>query len=132
MVAVASLHAQTATLTIKVENILRVEGQVMIGLFKDANGFPEDREHMLAYKIDEVAGNQLILEFANLEPGNYAFSVVQDYNKNYKMDKNLLGMPKEPFGFSNDFEPLFSAPDFNDCKFTLTPGANVQTIQLIH
>jgi uncharacterized protein (DUF2141 family) len=38
-----------------------------------------------------------------LEPGEYMISVFHDNNKNGKMDYNLLGKPKEGYGFSGKF-----------------------------
>ncbi|MDO6436211.1 DUF2141 domain-containing protein [Cyclobacterium sp. 1_MG-2023] len=38
-----------------------------------------------------------------LEPGEYMISVFHDNNKNGKMDYNLLGKPKEGYGFSGEF-----------------------------
>lgn len=119
-------------LIIEIDNIERIEGQVLIGLFKGSKGFPEDRKSMIDSRVVKVEGNQLSIQFSDLEPGDYAFSVVQDYNENYEMDKSLFGLPQEPYAFSNNFTPRFSAPEFEDCNFLIKPGKNQQTIQLIH
>ena len=37
----------------------------------------------------------------DLASGEYLFSIFQDNNDNGKLDTNLLGIPKELFGFSN-------------------------------
>ena len=38
----------------------------------------------------------------NVKPGNYAIAVFHDLNGNGKLDRNLIGLPSEPYGFSND------------------------------
>ena len=55
----------------------------------------------------------------SVEPGEYAIAVYHDENNNGHMDKRMFGIPKEPYGFSNNYRPLMSAPTFNDCKFAI-------------
>ncbi|GAB3021847.1 hypothetical protein GCM10027284_46660 [Cyclobacterium sediminis] len=43
------------------------------------------------------------INLPTLEPGEYMISVFHDSNKNGKMDYNLLGKPKEGYGFSGEF-----------------------------
>jgi uncharacterized protein (DUF2141 family) len=57
--------------------------------------------------------------FSNLEPGRYAAVVFHDKNGNGKLDKNFLGVPVEPYGFSNDAEGFLSAPSFEAAAVTL-------------
>jgi len=46
------------------------------------------------------------------------------------MDTSWIGLPLEPFGFSQDAKPFLSKPSFNDVKFTLADGENGQVIHL--
>jgi uncharacterized protein (DUF2141 family) len=46
------------------------------------------------------------------------------------MDKTLIGLPQEPYGFSRDAKPFLSRPGFDAVKITLAPGENSQTIHL--
>src|SRR5262249_40780283 len=63
-----------------------------------------------------------------LMPGEYAAFVAHDRNRNGKLDANLIGIPKEPFGMSNDFKPkLFPVPEMPSWKkaaFQVQPGEN--------
>lgn len=54
-----------------------------------------------------------------LPPGTYALSVFQDMNGNRKLDTNLIGIPTEASGSSNDAPARFSAPKFKDAVFTV-------------
>ena len=47
----------------------------------------------------------------NLEPGDYAVAIYHDENGNGQLDKRLFGIPKEPYGFSNNYRPRLSAPN---------------------
>jgi uncharacterized protein (DUF2141 family) len=52
-----------------------------------------------------------------------------DANKNLKIDKNFLGIPKEQYGFSNNAMGKLSAPSYEQAKF-LVQGTTVQNIKL--
>ena len=39
--------------------------------------------------------------------------------RNKILDKNLLGIPTEIYGFSNNARHIFSAPSFQEAKFKL-------------
>jgi uncharacterized protein (DUF2141 family) len=40
--------------------------------------------------------------FKNLKPGSYAVMITHDENGNGKLDTNVVGMPLEGYGFSNN------------------------------
>jgi uncharacterized protein (DUF2141 family) len=40
--------------------------------------------------------------FPQVPPGTYAVAVFQDVNGNGRLDRTPLGLPLEPYGFSND------------------------------
>jgi uncharacterized protein (DUF2141 family) len=39
--------------------------------------------------------------FTQVPPGTYAIAVFQDINGNRRLDRTPLGLPLEPYGFSN-------------------------------
>ena len=65
----------------------------------------------------------------NLPEGIYAIALFVDVNKNLKIDKNFLGIPKEQFGFSNNAMGKLSAPSFEQAKFEVR-GDTLQNIKL--
>ena len=44
--------------------------------------------------------------------------VYHDRNANGKLDTNWLGIPKEPYGFSNGARGILVWPDWDEVKFT--------------
>ncbi len=56
-------------------------------------------------------------------------TVFQDLNANGKMDKNWLGIPKEPYGFSNNPKMSFGPPSFKDSLFKVFEGQKI-TVQI--
>jgi uncharacterized protein (DUF2141 family) len=65
----------------------------------------------------------------NLPEGIYAIALFVDANKNLKIDKNFLGIPKEQFGFSNNAMGKLSAPSFEQARFKVE-GNTLQDIKL--
>jgi len=65
----------------------------------------------------------------NLPEGIYAIALFVDANKNLKIDKNFLGIPKEQFGFSNNAMGKLSAPSFEQARFKVE-GNTLQNIKL--
>ncbi|MBI2367370.1 MAG: DUF2141 domain-containing protein [Deltaproteobacteria bacterium] len=50
----------------------------------------------------DVDGQSVTWKLNDVSYGDYGVAVFHDENSNGKMDKNLLGMPLEPYGFSNN------------------------------
>ena len=58
-------------------------------------------------------------------------AIYQDVDGDGKITKNLIGIPKEPYAFSNNYKPTIKAPSFNDCKFTYSAKSNTVNMKLI-
>ncbi len=114
-------------LQVDIQNINAQKGAVLVALFKPGREFPEGKP--IEGKKIEASASSLQIAFS-VEPGNYAIALFHDMNSNGKMDKNMLGIPKEPYGFSNDFRPKFSVPKFRDCQFSVGEGGKTVHINL--
>ena len=78
----------------------------------------------------KVRDKQARCDFEDIPPGTYALAIVHDENMNGKLDTNLLGIPKEGYGFSNDAKALLGAPSFSAASFSYD-GQNLElTISL--
>lgn len=115
------------SLTIEIQNVRTLNGAVYIALFKPGKDFPEGKP-IEGKKVD--ATNERVRTSFTVEPGEYAIAVYHDENGNGKMDKRVFGIPKEPYGFSNNFRPKLSAPKFSDCEFSVGDGGKTVRIQL--
>ena len=116
-----------ANLQVEIQNVRTLKGDVYIALFNVKNEFPEGKP-MEGKKL-EVNDKSVQATFS-VEPGDYAIAVYHDENGNGKMDKRVFGIPKEPYGFSNNFRPTMSAPKFNDCRFSVGDSGKTVRIQL--
>lgn len=117
--------AMAADLQVQVSTIKVQQGQVLVGVFKSTDTFLKQPLQKLGVKADGATAR---VTFKDLDPGDYAVSVHHDVNDNAKMDRNFVGIPSEPYGFSNDAMGTMGPPSFDQAKFKLT--AEGQTLQI--
>jgi uncharacterized protein (DUF2141 family) len=60
--------------------------------------------------------------FEDVAPGTYGISAFHDQNDNQKLDTNLIGVPVEDYGASNNARGVFGPPSFDDARFAYTDG----------
>ena len=116
-------------LTIHVTGLRNHKGQLIVGVFTSANGFPKDPRQAVSWQV-KPADADTITFTAVLPPGVYGASVLHDENSNNKMDLNALGIPLEGYGETNNPKPQFRAATFDESRFTLPPEGREMTISL--
>ena len=109
--------APLVTLQVEITNVKHDSGKLFLALFKPDEKFGEGRPKI--FKVVEVKSDDNQSTEFQVEPGRYALAIFHDLNGNDILDKNFMGIPKEPYGFSKNFRPRFSAPSFEDCAFDL-------------
>lgn len=82
----------------------------MVGVFNNETDFPDVYFKGLKVKITDTA---MTVTFTDLPKGKYAVSVYHDANRNGMLDKNIFGIPKERYGFSNKA----NKPDYRESIF---------------
>ena len=81
-------------------------------------------------KALEIKYSSVFWNIDDLPAGDYMISVYHDRNGNGKLDFNLLHIPKEPYGFSNDARGRMGPPSWEDTKFSVCPGEQQMKITL--
>ena len=116
---------------VKIQDIRISKGTVACALFEAPAGFPSEYlSSATNIMVIKVRKSQARCDFEDIPKGNYALAVVHDENMNGKLDTNLLGIPKEGYGFSNDAKGLIGAPSFSAASFPYD-GENLElTIRL--
>jgi len=109
---------KTHKLSIHISGISNIKGSLFIAVFRATDDFPVFGKQFKGI-IKEVEGKSQNYTFDNLPEGEYALAIYQDVNRNKILDKNLLGIPTEIYGFSNNARRNFSAPSFQEAKFKL-------------
>ncbi len=131
-----TLAAQSKTethLTIDVALTQQAHGELAYLVFASPSGFPGDRDKAIRHGFLPIPSNAQHLRIdTDLPPGSYAVTVYEDLNGNHKLDHNLLGIPREPVGVSNNPPARFGPPHFDECSFHLGDTAQTITITLVH
>jgi uncharacterized protein (DUF2141 family) len=70
-------------------------------------------------------------DFEDIPPGTYALAVIHDENMNGKLDTNMLGIPTEGYGFSNNAKALLGTPSFSAASFPYD-GRNLELTISLH
>ena len=118
----------TATLKVEFTNVKNSKGKLWIAIIKPGEKFGEGKPGI--FKIVDVTSKANHTATFQIAPGRYALAVYHDLNANEVMDKNFVGIPKEPYGFSTNFRPKFSAPSFEDCAFDLPANGKGISVKL--
>jgi uncharacterized protein (DUF2141 family) len=129
LLALWPLAASAATLTVKVENVNQKGGLLFVGLY-DAASFAGGNAKPVHGTITPAVAGEMVVRLYETAPGAYAVKVMQDLNANGRVDSNFVGIPTEPYGFSNDAKGILGPPSFDAAKIDLKPGDNVIVIHL--
>ena len=113
-----SAAVNAADLTVVVTNIKLALGPIRVGVFKDPAPFPK-ADHILVSKAVASAPGEVAVVFEGLEPGSYAGSAIHDLDDNGKLNRNLFGVPSEPYGFSRGARGRTGSPSFDDAKIAV-------------
>ena len=109
---------QSHELTITVNDINEIKGQLRIGLFSNAENF-KLKANPVDSAVIEVTSKTISYTFKHLNSGTYAVAVYHDENGDGILNKRQLGIPVEGFGFSNFQTKQKKPPDFNEVSFEL-------------
>ena len=129
MAFVNQVKAQNS-LTVSINQIKNKSGNISIGIFNKKEGFLKEGFQLAKTKV-RVADSSVSYTFKNLPKGYYAVAVFHDENSDNQCNLNFIGIPKESYGFSNNFRPKLSAPNFNQTKFFVDGNREIK-INLIH
>ena len=89
-------------------------------LWNTPTGFPDCEHHASVAKASGPAVDGAELRFENIPPGVYAVSIMQDLDNDGHVRTNLIGLPKEPVGLSNNPSLIkIPPPSWNDVKITV-------------
>lgn len=131
IIYVASYTSLQGQLVVKVTNIKEIKGVIEIGLYDRPEVFLSYTEQYKVLYIP-VENTTVVIIIDSIPKGNYAISLMHDLNSDGEMESNFFHIPKEPYGFSNNYRPRFSKPDFEDCQFYYKGESLELTIELIH
>lgn len=121
----AAGSASAASIEVRVQGVT-AKGKVLVAVC-DKTTFLKD----CAYSGSAPAkAGETVVTVDGVPAGSWAVLSYQDENDNGKLDRNVLGIPKEPYAFSRDARGRFGPPSFEDAAFELRDEKAVTIIKL--
>ena len=121
----AASHA--ADLSIRVDGARGAQGAIRVALFDSADHF---LKRALQSASAPARDGATTLEIKDLAPGQYAIAAYHDANDNGKMDRNMMGIPLEATGFSNNALGNMGPPAFEAARFALPAAGSAIQVTL--
>lgn len=115
--------AADSSLSVRIVGLSGAAGDLRIAVYGDEADFVR-KANPIRRETIPLPGDSLDRTFDGLPPGEYAVSVHHDANGNGVVDKNPLGIPTEPYGFSNDARGTLGPPGWREARIVLAPGEN--------
>jgi len=103
-------------LKITIEGIVEQTGGIMVAVIASEQQF-EDKASPSASLILTPSGKTTSVTLHEISPGTYAIRAMHDVNGNSKMETNFVGIPKEPWGGSNNTKGKLSPPKWQAARF---------------
>lgn len=116
----------SGTLHVIIDNARSARGNIHVDICPQANFLSK-----CPYSAEAAARKGRVeVVVHGVPPGRYAAQITHDENGNKKVDRGLLGIPREGIGFSNNVRVRFRAPRFSEAAFTVTGGKQSITVNL--
>lgn len=96
-------------------------GRVRLIVYDSKETFLGDAAAKFEAEID--AEGVAIVRLGPALTGDLAFVAYFDENGDGKLNRNMIGKPKEPYAFSNGVRPRLRRPKFSKAKVAVEPGA---------
>lgn len=121
--------AGNADLHITITGLRNDKGHLLLSVFNGSNGFPDKANKAVRRERLSVMNKTASCTIAALPPGTYAAAILHDENDDQKMNTNMLGIPKEGYGFSNNVTGTFGPPSFSRASFIVSSSSLSITIK---
>lgn len=119
----SAFTAQAHTLTVNIDQITEQTGKLHVALYRGEQSYQQGKDAVAAV-VKAVSGDTQQLVFEDLADGEYAIKIMHDANDNGKLDRNMMGIPSEGYGFSNN-AGQFGPASFEDAAFAVTADTSL-------
>jgi uncharacterized protein (DUF2141 family) len=110
-------------------NILKIKkpGIAFIAIYNNSLDFNsgDESKNRITYTLKENVKKGSFSKIIMVEEGTYGMKIFIDKNNNNKFDFNIVGIPKEQYGFSNDASALLGPPSFKNTSFDVVNNKTV-------
>lgn len=120
-----TVSARAATVEVQVSGVTPDRGNVQVALCSSAL----EPEQCQRRESAQATGASVRVAFADVPPGRYAIAVFQDLDGTGVLRRGKLGIPLEPYGFSNG-AGLSRRPKFEAAAFNVGEGVRAVNVVL--
>ena len=114
-----------ADLTITVDNFDTAGGTLYLSVFNSQESYDTSDSSLATLAAQgKVTDSTYAITLHNLASGVYAVRLFHDENDNGKLDSNMLGIPREGYGFSNNGGRMGPA-SFDDAAVTVEDDTSI-------
>ena len=121
--ALAAAPVLASQLAVEVTGISDLRGTLMVAVYDSPEAFDGEGKPVAA-KRAEVSAGTVVVTFEALAPGEHAVKLYHDANGNGELDRNMLGLPTEGYGFSNN-GGRYGPPPFEEARFTVDGATRI-------
>lgn len=116
------------TLQITVEGIEKEQGFIRVAFYNSEEIHLDEKT--VTYYHEEPVNSVGRMSFdVPIPEGDYSVAIYHDINSDKELNKSMIGIPKEPYGFSNNVMGMFGPPSFDEAKISF-PEVKKITISL--
>lgn len=109
-----SLPTLAHELTLKIDKVQSLKGFLLVAVYDQAGHYESNSQWVAVRKI-KMTEAPMMISLGDLPAGHYAVKLFQDENDNGQIDKSVIGIPTEPYGFSNN-GGTYGQPSFDEAK----------------
>ncbi|BBN80794.1 hypothetical protein PA25_07790 [Pseudoalteromonas sp. A25] len=110
-------HVAAKDLTVTVSGINEIKGAVNVAVYNSAQSLK--RYQAWRTMTIPATARSVSVVLPDVPDGEYGFMVYHDVDSNGKLGRNFIGIPNEPYGFSND-PRLMGPPNFEQLAIKVT------------
>jgi uncharacterized protein (DUF2141 family) len=119
----SAFTVQAHTLTVNIDHIKEQSGKLHVALYRSEQSYQQGKDAVAAL-VKDVSGESQQLVFTDLAEGQYAIKIMHDANNNGELDRNIMGIPSEGYGFSNN-AGQFGPASFKDAAFAVAADTSL-------
>lgn len=123
-----ALPCRAGDLNVTLEEIRASTGRLTLALVDSAEGW-DGKARPTHATVGVPGGDTQAFTLKDIPPGRYALLVTHDENGNGKLDTNMLGMPTEGYGFSNNPQ-VMRKPTWDEAAFEIGAAGATIVVQL--
>jgi uncharacterized protein (DUF2141 family) len=111
-----------ACVSFSITNIRNYKSPIYLAFYKDPSTFLKKGKETFSRAVTPTEAKTQVFKVCDVPPGTYAVAVMQDVHHTGDMKTDGIGLPEDPYGFSNTTRSSLLPPSFKKSSFTVAHG----------